>query len=98
VVFFPLEAATDGVDGRSSLKHGWDVFRRRSGRKSSSDDPSRFEIIFLGVYDTSIERFGEVRFFDVLAEAPDRGVPDTPLTFEDVITAIIDAFNMRHRP
>ena len=98
VVFFPLEAASDGVDGRSSLKHGWDVFRRRSGRKSSNDDPSRFEIIFLGVYDTSLEHFGEVGFFDVLAEVPDRGVPNTLLTFEDVITAIIKAFNMRHRP
>jgi hypothetical protein len=98
VVFFPLEAASDGVDGRSSLKHGWDVFRRRSGRKSSEDDASRFEIIFLGIYDTSLEHFGEVRFFDVLSEPPDRGVPEVLLTFDQVINAIVAAFNTRHRP
>jgi len=98
MVFFPLEAASDGVDGRSSLKHGWDVFRRRSGRKSHDDDPSLFEVMFLGMYDTSMEHFGEVHFFNVLTEPPDRGMPEMLLTFEHVIAAIIDAFNVRHRP
>jgi hypothetical protein len=96
VVFFPVDAASDGVDGRSSLKHGWDVFRRRSGRKSSDDDPNLFEILFLGMYNSSIEHFGDVRFFNVLTEPPDRGMPETLLTFEDVIAAIVSAFNARH--
>jgi hypothetical protein len=98
VIFFPIDAAHDGVDGRSSLKHGWDVFRRRGGRKSSEDDPSRFEIIYLGVYNTSIEHFGEVRFFDVLTEPPDRGLPEVLSTFEDIIASISSAFDLRHRP
>ena len=97
-VLFPIDAASDGIDGRSSLKHGWDVFRRRSGRKSNDDDPSLFETVFLGAYDTSIARFGEVRFFDVLTEPPDRGLPAELLTFADVIAAIIGTFRTRHRP
>lgn len=98
IVFFPIEAASDGIGGRSSLKHGWDVFRRRSSRKSNEDDPSLFESIFLGVYDTSVERFGEVRFFKVTTEPPDRGLPEKMSTFAEVITAIISDFNTRQRP
>lgn len=98
MVFFPIEAASDGVGGRSSLKHGWDVFRRRGIRKSNEDDPSLFESIFLGVYDTSIERFGEAGFFKVPTEPPDRGLPENILTFAEVIAAIINDFNTRHRP
>lgn len=98
VIFFPVDAASDGVDGRSSLKHGWDVFRRRGGRKSSEDDQNLFEIVFLGMYNSSIEHFGDVRFFNVLTEPPDRGMPETLLTFEDVIAAIVSTFNARHGP
>jgi hypothetical protein len=97
IVLFPLEAAFDGIDGRSSLKHGWDVFRRRSGRKSNDNDLSLFETVFLGIYDTSAEHFGKVRFFSVLKEPPDRGLPDGLLAFAEVIAAIANAFDMRHR-
>jgi hypothetical protein len=98
IIFFPTDAASDGIDGRSSLKHGWDVFRRRGGRKSHDDDPSRFEVLFVGVYDTSVENFGEVRLFEVSTEPPDRGLPENQLTITAVIGAILQAYHARHRP
>jgi hypothetical protein len=96
IVFFPLDASIDGTAGRSSLKHGWDVFRRRSGRKTNQDDPSLFELIFLAVYGTSIEHFGEVRLFNVLTEPPDRGLPSNLMTLAEVISAIMTTFKSRH--
>lgn len=95
IVVFPIEAATDGVGGRSSLKHAAEVFRRRAGRRESTDDGSLFELVYLGVYDSSLANFGSAAFFDVAADLPDLGL-DLPLVpFSDVIGSIQNEYERR---
>lgn len=97
IILFPIDAAVDGSGGRSSLKHGWDVFHRRAGRRSHDDDSSLFEAIFIGTYDSSVDHFGQVGFFDTRNEPPDRGLLDGLMTFDQVVTAIEHAYRSRHR-
>lgn len=96
IVLLPMESATDGIDGRSSLKHAWDVYRHRSGRSSADADHSQFETFYIGVYDTSHERHGSVLFFDMASEPPDRGLPTTTQTMSQVIDAISATFRIRN--
>lgn len=97
IVLLPTEAATDGIDGRSSLKHAWDVYRHRGGRSSADADHSKFEALFIGVYEASGERFGAVKFFDMDSEPPDRGLPSNLQTMEEVLNKISRTFRIRNK-
>lgn len=96
VVLMPADAASDSADGRSSLKHAWDVFRRRSGRTSKKDDASLFELVYLGVYESTGESAGTVTMFDVAQEMPDRGLPPKLLRFGEVIEAVAAFYSERN--
>ncbi|HEX8164604.1 MAG TPA: hypothetical protein VF601_02310 [Beijerinckiaceae bacterium] len=95
LILLPLDAAHDAKEGRSSLKHAWDVFRRRAGRVSDKDDIALFEAIFIGVYSTGKEA-GAVRFFDLATEFPDRGLPESPQSFSTVLSRIEAIHRARH--
>jgi hypothetical protein len=97
MVLFPSDAAEDGPDSRSSLKHGWDVYRRRAGRGAPTGDPSLFELVFIGTYDTSPNTFGNTSFFETTTEPPDRGMPTTTLSFSEVLARINRAYDERDR-
>lgn len=97
IVLMPMEAANDGIDGRSSLKYAWDVYRNRGGRSSTDADHSKFEALFIGVYETSGERFGTVKFFDVGTEPPDRGLPSDLNTMNEVLSKISQVFRSRNK-
>jgi hypothetical protein len=97
IILLPLEAATDGVGSGSSLHHAWDVFSRRGGRSSTEGDQSRFERVFIGLYESAGTRAGTVAFFDVEVEPPPRGAPTETMTFSVVIKAAERAFQDRNR-
>jgi hypothetical protein len=97
IVLLPLESANDGTDGRSSLKHAWDVYRHRGGRLDANSDHSRFESFFIGVYNSSTEQFGGVRLFDIAVEPPDRGLPVETDSLEEVLNKIGRTFRTRNK-
>lgn len=96
VILLPLEAAIDGIDSGSSLYHAWDVFSRRGGRRSTDADPSLFERVFIGLYESAGPRAGSVAFFDVADEPPSRGAPDETVTFKSIVKQIERAFRDRN--
>lgn len=97
IILLPLESATDGIDSGSSLHHAWDVFSRRGGRHTTDGDHSRFEKVFIGLYESAGLRAGSVAFFDVSTEPPQRGAPSTTLTFSGVIKQTERAFADRNK-
>ncbi|MCG6206455.1 hypothetical protein LPW26_17545 [Rhodopseudomonas sp. HC1] len=96
LVFMPGEAARDS-QSRSSLRHAWEVFERRTGRRSTNDDPSRFERMWLCVYETTPEAFGSCRCFNVENEFPSTGIPDVATTLSNVLLEIEAEFNARNK-
>jgi len=97
IILLPLDAATDGVGAGSSLHHAWDVFSRRGGRRSTEGDQSRFEKVFIGLYESAGERAGTVAFFDVADEPPERGAPTKTTGFSSIIRQAEKAFTERNR-
>lgn len=97
IILLPEDAAEDARTHRSSLKHAFDVFRRRGGRSSHTDDPSTFELLFVGVYSTTADSFGRVRLFTHSADAPDSGLPADELTFSQVLRMIEAAHAVRSK-
>jgi hypothetical protein len=95
VILMPADAATDGT--RSSLKHAWEVFHRRGGRRSKDDEASLFEAVFIGTYHSGGNRFGSVSIFDAIVEPPDRGLPSELVTLTDVIRTIEKLFKERNK-
>jgi hypothetical protein len=98
IVLLPKDAALDGVDTYSSLKHAWQVYRKRAGRRQTTDDPSLFEIVYLGTYETSAKSFGNVSFFEMGTEPPDQGMPADVVPFSEVIRRIGEGFRLRTPP
>jgi hypothetical protein len=49
LIFFPEDAAYDSGT-KSSLRHAWEVFERRGGRRSTNNETSLFERIWICVY------------------------------------------------
>jgi hypothetical protein len=96
LIFLPEEAAHDS-NSKSSLRHAWDVFERRSGRTSTSNETSLFERIWICVYNSDKGSFGEVRCFDTAGEMPATSLPDKHSTLSDVIEQIERAFRSRNR-
>jgi hypothetical protein len=95
LVFIPDEAANDS-DSRSSLRHAWEVFRRRSGRVSTSGEESLFERLWLCVYFTAQARFGECRCYDVAEEIPQCGLPERGRSLTEVRSQIEAEFAKRN--
>lgn len=96
LVFMPAEAAHDSAN-KSSLRHAWEVFGQRSGRKSTTNDASRFERFWLCVYSTDAARFGECSCFDVGDEFPNVGLPTTTVSLSQVLAEITQEFAKRNR-
>jgi len=95
LVFMPDEAAHDS-SSKSSLRHAWEVFGRRSGRKSTSNEANLFERFWLCVYSTSKEQFGECACFDIADEFPLVGLPRTAQSLKDVLREIEREFVKRN--
>jgi hypothetical protein len=97
LIFLPSEAAHDSV-AKSSLRHAWEVFERRSGRKSTTtNDASLFEHAWICVYESDQEHFGECRCFDVSKEIPLTGLPPEHVTLSDVVHQIERTFRGRNK-
>ncbi|OGN42559.1 MAG: hypothetical protein A2623_02925 [Caulobacterales bacterium RIFCSPHIGHO2_01_FULL_70_19] len=94
LVFMPMDAATDGVGERSSFRHAREVFAGRAGRAGPQDDPSRFERLWIGLYGTTPETLGDVRFFDV--SGPE-GDSVEVIRFSAVLDEIQSEFRTRNR-
>jgi hypothetical protein len=96
LVFMPDEAAHDSKS-KSSLRHAWEVFRWRSGRKSNVNDASLFERLWLCVYKTTKEDFGSCLCYDVGEEFPMAGLPKQSSLLSQVISQIEAEFRKRNK-
>jgi hypothetical protein len=96
LIFIPEEAAHDSGT-KSSLRHAWEVFERRSGRRSTNNDASLFERIWICIYNTEQDRFGRVRCFDVMEEIPTTGLSDKHVSLSNVVGQIERTFRGRNR-
>lgn len=103
IVLLPIDAAFDkaerrSADEKSSLRHAWTIYRHRAGRTSTRGDESLFEYLFLGVYeDTTEAGFGAVKLFDVIeTEPPVFGLPESTLTFAQVLDRIFALYKKRN--
>jgi hypothetical protein len=96
LIFFPEEAAYDsGI--RSSLRHAWEVFERRGGRRSTNNEASLFERIWICVYDSGNDDFGRVRCFDIADEIPTTGLPEKCASLSSVVDQIERMFGSRNK-
>ena len=93
--FFPADAATDGrtEEGGSSLVHAATTLARRCGRVDDTEDASKFELGFIGVYTDA----GHVDFYPADASFPASGLPPEPLTFSAILKIIEATFDRRNR-
>jgi hypothetical protein len=97
VFFIPKDACNDGgKSDPSSFGHAVKIFRFRAGRKNPTDDPTQFERLFIGLYDTDSNHFGDVGFFDVLSAPPKHGVPKKLFTFEQCLEQIRKTYDTRN--
>lgn len=92
-VFLPWDASGDGKAGVSSLKHNADVFHRRCGRRTTSNEHSLFETLFLGLYKDD----GYTRFFRAADEFPQNGLPRSSLTFSETLAEVRELHARRNR-
>jgi len=96
LVFMPDEAAHDSKT-KSSLRHAWEVFRWRAGRKSNANDASLFERLWLCVYRTATKEFGLCSCYDVSEEFPPTGLPKHSRFLSHVISQIETEFRKRNK-
>jgi hypothetical protein len=96
LVFMPDEAANDSKT-KSSLRHAWEVFRGRSGRKSTTNEASLFERFWLCVYSTARDSFGTCQCYEVADEFPLTGVPTHGRTVSHVLAQIEAEFAKRNK-
>lgn len=96
LVFFPEEAAFDSRS-KSSLRHAWEIFERRAGRRSITDEASLFEQFWICVYHSGADDFGRCRCFDVGREMPSTGLPQEHQSLAEVLSDIQTAFRARNR-
>ena len=99
VVFLPLDSCDDGgKNAPSSFGQSVQIFRFRGGRTSPTEPSMLFARVFLGLYDTREDTFGEVGFFDVMDAPPKRGRPKKLLTFREMVEGIVETYDARNRP
>jgi hypothetical protein len=96
LVFVPDEAANDS-ESKSSLRHAWELFRRRSGRESDRGEASLFERLWLCVYSTSPAEFGQCRCYDVADEFPRSGLPEVGYALTEIQSRIEAEFRKRNK-
>jgi len=99
VIFLPADSSEDGAgNGVSSFGGAVQSFRSRGGRRSHEDPAMLFERVFIGLYETDAERFGEVGFFDVMNPPPKRGRPREMLGLDGVVDEIVATYDARNKP
>lgn len=97
VVFVPLDACDDGGrNAPSSFGQAVQIFRFRAGREKPADDPTLFERVLVGLYDSERD-FGRVCFFDVMDAPPRTGRPRALKSFREAVEAIVDAYDRRNK-
>jgi hypothetical protein len=98
VLFLPLDACEDGSKAApSSFGQAIQILRHRADREKPVDDPTLFERILIGLYDTELRSFGRVSFFDVMDDPPRLGKPRILKSFRESIAAITDAYDIRNK-
>jgi hypothetical protein len=99
VIFLPSDACDDaGRNAPSSFGQAIQIFRFRAGRLKPTDPSMLFERVFIGLYETEEDRFGEVSFFDVMTAPPKRGRPTAMMSFDQLIAAITSTYDERNKP
>ncbi|MBM3549679.1 MAG: hypothetical protein FJX54_22295 [Alphaproteobacteria bacterium] len=99
IVFLPMDCCDDGSkQSPSSFGQAVQAFRFRAGRADPKDEPMLFERLFIGLYDTSAESFGDVCFFDVMNAPPRTGRPGQTMNFAEVTRAIVETYDRRNSP
>jgi hypothetical protein len=97
VFFLPIDFCDEGSSGDpSSFGQAVLIFRFRSGRTGPMGDPTLFERVFIGLYDTSPTSFGAVGFFDVGMAPPRRGRPARLMSLEGCLREIRAAYDERN--
>ena len=98
-IFRPIDACDDASKGApSSFGQAVQIFRFRAGRASPKDSEMLFERVFLGLYETSDDHFGEVSFFDVMSAPPRSGRPGSRMAFEELAQSILETYDRRNSP
>lgn len=98
VIFLPLDACDDARREPSSFGQAIRVFRFRGGRDRPTDDPNLFEAVYVGLYDTHPDTFGELGFFDVRAAPPKAGRPKALMGFPELLADIRRVYDARNSP
>jgi hypothetical protein len=98
VVFLPYDCCDDGRRDPSSFGQAIQVFRFRADRCEPDDDPNLFERVFIGLYETDADRFGDVAFFDVIEAPRKHGRPTRTLTFAELVEEIRRTYDERNSP
>jgi hypothetical protein len=99
LVFLPIDSCDDGGGNwPSSFGQAVQVFRFRAGRLSPTYPAMQFERVFIGLYDTTNENFGDVGFFDVAEAPPKTGRPKSLMRMSEVVGEIISTYNLRNSP
>lgn len=98
VIFIPLDACEDAKRDPSSFGQAVKIFRFRGGRDEPAADPNLFEAVFIGLYDTAPERFGETIFFDVRNAPPKAGPPQNSMSFAELVDEIRRTYDRRNSP
>jgi hypothetical protein len=99
VVFMPADACDDGSARiPSSFGQAVQIFRARGGREKPADLPALFELVLIGLYEVSPDRFGDVVFFDVRDAPPKNGRPKELRTLVETIDLIVQTYDRRNKP
>lgn len=98
VVFMPEDACEDvGKRGKSSFAHAYSVLQARSGRVSYTDKDELFEKLFVGLYCAEKgERFGDVRYVEVLPLGTSENAPQRTVPFADIISSLVLLYEQRN--
>jgi hypothetical protein len=98
VLFLPDGACNDGKgSSASSFGQAVKVLRYRTGRVEPEDDPTLFERIFIGLYRTEEQGFGDVAFFEAEKPPPKRGRPKGLISLDRVIEQIDRCYEERNK-
>ena len=102
VLFLPLDACDDGsyrTHSLSSFAQAITIFRPRAGRDRPADSPFLFERLFIALYDTAPDTFGELICFDVTDSPPKKGRPRrNVLSYGAMLREIVQSYDRRNRP
>ena len=93
----PADSCDDGTHDVSSFAHAILTFRHRGGRMYPTDPDQLFERFFIGLYEPSGPRQGEIGFYDVLTPRPPRrGRPNRLLTLDQTMAEVIKSYGIRN--